>query len=83
VKLPAGHMVLYPSTSLHKVTPVTRGARVSSFFWLKSMVRSHEHRSILFELDQTIQTLAMRLGTDDAEVVRLTGVYHNMIRAWT
>jgi PKHD-type hydroxylase len=83
VKLPAGHMVLYPSTSLHKVTPVTRGARVSSFFWLQSMVRSTEHRSILFELDQTIQTLAMDLGTDDAQVVRLTGVYHNMIRAWT
>jgi PKHD-type hydroxylase len=74
---------LYPSTSLHKVTPVTRGARVSSFFWLQSMVRSTEHRSILFELDQTIQTLAMDLGTDDAQVVRLTGVYHNMIRAWT
>lgn len=83
VKLPAGDMVLYPSTSLHEVTPVTGGARVSSFFWLQSMVRSNEQRTILFDLDQTIQELAMRLGTDDAEVVRLTGIYHNMIRQWT
>ena len=83
VKLPAGDMVLYPSTSLHEVTPVTRGARVSSFFWLQSMVRSNEQRTILFDLDQTIQTLAGRMGADDAEVVRLTGIYHNMIRQWT
>lgn len=82
VKLPAGDMVLYPSTSLHEVRPVTRGARVSSFFWLQSMVRSDEHRRVLFDLDQTIQTLAMRNGTDDPEVVKLTGIYHNMIRIW-
>lgn len=82
VKLPAGDMVLYPSTSLHEVRPVTRGARVSSFFWLQSMVRSDEHRRVLFDLDQTIQTLAMRSGTDDPEVVKLTGIYHNMIRIW-
>jgi len=82
VKLPVGDMVLYPSTSLHEVTPVTRGARVSSFFWLQSMVRSNEQRTILFDLDQTIQSLAGRMGADDAEVVRLTGIYHNMIRQW-
>lgn len=82
VKLPAGDMVLYPSTSLHEVTPVTRGARVSSFFWLQSMVRSNEQRTILFDLDQTIQDLATRHGAEDTEVVRLTGIYHNMIRHW-
>ena len=82
VKLEAGHMVLYPSTSLHQVVPVTRGARVSSFFWLQSMVRSDAHRTMLFDLDQTIQSLAVRLGTGDGEVVRLTGIYHNLIRTW-
>ncbi len=82
VKLPAGDMVLYPSTSLHEVRPVTRGARVSSFFWLQSMVRSDEHRRVLFDLDQTIQSLAARHGADDPEVVKLTGIYHNMIRIW-
>lgn len=83
VKLPAGHMVLYPSTSLHHVTPVTRGARVSAFFWLQSMVKSNEQRRILFDIDQSIQSLAQRHGTDDAEVIRLTGIYHNLIRSWT
>ena len=82
VKLEAGHMVLYPSTSLHQVVPVTRGARVASFFWLQSMIRSDSHRSMLFDLDQTIQSLAVRLGTGDGEVVRLTGIYHNLIRTW-
>ncbi|WP_370314112.1 Fe2+-dependent dioxygenase [Sagittula sp.] len=83
VKLPAGDMVLYPSTSLHEVTPVTKGARVSSFFWLQSMVRSNEQRTILFDMDQAIQALAGRVGVDDPEVVTLTGIYHNMIRQWT
>ncbi|WHZ38609.1 Fe2+-dependent dioxygenase [Sagittula sp. MA-2] len=83
VKLPAGDMVLYPSTSLHEVTPVTKGARVSSFFWLQSMVRSNEQRTILFDMDQAIQALAGRVGVDDPEVVALTGIYHNMIRQWT
>ncbi len=82
VKLPAGDMVLYPSTSLHEVTPVTRGTRVSSFFWLQSMVRSNEQRTILFDMDQTIQVLAGRMGAGDAEVVRLTGIYHNLVRNW-
>lgn len=82
VKLPAGDMVLYPSTSLHQVVPVTRGARVSSFFWLQSMIRSNTQRCLLFDLDQTIQSLSQSLGASDPEVVRLTGIYHNMIRIW-
>lgn len=83
VKLPAGDMVLYPSTSLHEVRPVTRGARVSSFFWLQSMVRSNEQRTILFDLDQTIQDMAAQHGIDDDHTVRLAGIYHNLIRQWT
>lgn len=82
VKLPAGHCVLYPATSLHQVTPVTRGARVASFFWVQSMVRDDARRTILFDLDQSIQTLAGRLALNDPEVVRLTGIYHNLIRQW-
>jgi PKHD-type hydroxylase len=82
VKLPAGHLVLYPATSLHMVTPVTRGARVASFFWLQSMVRDAQARSMIFDLDTTIQRLAQRLGRDDPETVRLTGIYHNLIRNW-
>lgn len=81
VKLAAGDLVLYPSTSLHKVEPVTRGERIASFFWLQSMVRSDQHRSLLFDLDQTIQGLSLKEGTGDA-CVRLTGIYHNLIRAW-
>ena len=82
VKLPAGHCVLYPATSLHQVTPVTRGARVASFFWVQSMVRDDARRTILFDLDQSIQTLAGRLALNDPEVVRLTGIYHNLVRQW-
>lgn len=82
VKLPAGDMVLYPSTSYHHVTPVTRGARVSSFFWMQSMVRDSQQRSLLYELDQSIQTLGLERGLNDAEVVRLSGIYHNLIRQW-
>jgi PKHD-type hydroxylase len=82
VKLPAGDLVLYPASSLHMVTPVTRGARVASFFWLQSMVRDAHARSLIFDLDNAIQALVKRLGRDDPEVVRLTGVYHNLIRAW-
>lgn len=83
VKLPAGHAVLYPSTSLHHVTPVTRGARVSSFFWMQSMVRDDAARTMLFQLDTTIQKLAAERGVDDARVVELTGIYHNLLRRWT
>lgn len=80
VKLPAGHLVLYPSTSLHSVTPVTRGARIASFFWLQSMVRSNEDRATLFDLDQSIQTLGSERGMNDPAVLTLSGVYHNLLR---
>lgn len=82
VKLPAGHLVLYPASSLHKVTPVTRGARVASFFWVQSMVRDDGARRILFDLDQGVQAVAADKGQNDAAVVRLTGVYHNLLRRW-
>ncbi|MHA6719677.1 Fe2+-dependent dioxygenase [Sphingomonas sp. RS6] len=82
VKLPAGHAILYPSSSLHRVTPVTRGARVASFFWLQSMVRDDAARRILFDLDRSIQTLAVELGQGHAQLVELTGVYHNLLRRW-
>jgi PKHD-type hydroxylase len=82
VKLPAGHLVLYPATSLHTVTPITRGVRVASFFWLQSMIRDAHARSMIFDLDGAIQALVARLGRDDGEVVKLTGLYHNLIRFW-
>ncbi len=82
VKLPAGHMVLYPASSLHHVTPVTRGARVSSFFWIQSMVRDDGQRALLFELDTRLQHVAQAMGQKDPGVVGLTGVYHNLLRRW-
>ena len=82
VKLPAGHLVLYPATSLHTVTPITRGLRVASFFWLQSMIRDAQARSMVFDLDNAIQGLVERLGRNDQEVVKLTGIYHNLIRHW-
>jgi PKHD-type hydroxylase len=82
VKLPAGDLVVYPASSLHMVTPVTRGMRVASFFWLQSMIRDAHARSLIFDLDTAIQALVERLGRDDPETVRLTGVYHNLIRIW-
>ena len=82
VKLPAGDAILYPSSSLHKVTPVTRGCRVASFFWIQSMVRDDGARRLLFELDSAVQRLAGQLGQDDRSVVELTGVYHNLLRRW-
>jgi len=82
IKLPAGHLVLYPASSLHLVTPVTRGVRVASFFWLQSMVRDAHARSLIFDLDAAIQALVERLGRDDRETVKLTGIYHNLIRRW-
>jgi PKHD-type hydroxylase len=82
VKLSAGDLVLYPASSLHLVTPVTRGARVASFFWLQSMVRDAHARSMIFDLDAAIQGLAERIGRDDPDTVKLTGVYHNLIRHW-
>lgn len=82
VKLPAGHMVLYPSTSLHHVRPVTRGARTSSFFWLQSMVRADASRTLLFELDSAIRTLVQERA-DHPAAVQLTAVYHNLLRQWS
>jgi len=81
VKLPAGHMILYPATSLHHVTPVTRGSRVSSFFWIQSMVRDDGQRTLLFDLDSTIQQLMADAPSHPAPV-RLTGIYHNLLRQW-
>lgn len=81
VKLPAGHMVLYPATSLHHVRPVTRGARISSFFWIQSMVRDDAHRTLLFDLDMAIQRIAGETP-DHPSSVQLTGIYHNLIRMW-
>lgn len=82
VKLPAGHMVLYPASSLHHVEPVTRGARVASFLWIQSMVRDDSARQTLFDLDSTIQSLVAERGHEDRAVIRLTGIYHNLLRRW-
>ncbi len=82
VKLPAGDMILYPSTSVHEVTPVTQGVRIGSFFWVQSMIRDDATRHMLFNLDQTIQNLRVELGDAHAEVVKLTSLYHNLIRKW-
>ena len=83
VKLPAGDMILYPATSLHHVTPVTRGARVSSFFWLQSTIRHDAQRTLLFDLDNAIQRVAASTDSAMAQTsVQLTGVYHNLIRQW-
>jgi PKHD-type hydroxylase len=82
VKLAAGDMVLYPASSLHRVAPVTQGARVASFFWIESMVGDEGKRSLLFDLDQSIQSLAAVLDARDPKLLRLTGIYHNLLRRW-
>jgi PKHD-type hydroxylase len=82
VKLPAGDLVLYTSGSLHRVNPVTRGARVSSFFWTQSMVADERHRETLFRLDQSIQKLRAKIGETE-ETVALAGHYHNLLRMWS
>ncbi|HVI57376.1 MAG TPA: Fe2+-dependent dioxygenase [Luteimonas sp.] len=81
VKLPAGDLILYPSSSLHRVEPVTRGARLAAFFWVQSLVRDDARRRILFELDASIQSLT-QAGADRAVLLQLTGVYHNLLRQW-
>lgn len=81
VKFPAGHMVLYPSSSLHHVRPVTSGARVCSFFWLQSMIRDDGERTLMFDLDMAIQRLSQE-AADHPSSVQLTGVYHNLLRRW-
>jgi PKHD-type hydroxylase len=82
VKLSAGDLVLYPSSSLHRVTPVTRGARVASFFWIESVVADEGARALLFDLDQAIQGMTPLAGPDDGRLLKLTGVYHNLLRRW-
>lgn len=81
VKLPAGHLVIYPGTSLHQVKPVTRGYRLACFFWIESMVRSDEQRRLLYELDMNLLALRQQHGETD-ETTALTGVYHNLLRMW-
>jgi PKHD-type hydroxylase len=81
VKLPAGDMVLYPGTSLHQVAPVTRGARIASFFWVQSMVRDDGQRALLFDLDMSIVRLT-RDAPGHPSLVSLTGTYHNLLRMW-
>lgn len=83
VKLPAGDLVLYPSKSLHRVTPVTRGRRVASFFWIQSLVRDDADRETLFRLDVAIQRVNADKGPKDPAVLELTAVYHNLLRRWT
>ena len=82
VKLPAGHMVVYPATSMHSVTPVTRGSRWASFFWTQSMVRDDWRRHMLYDLDRSIMSIRSRLPDDDPAVVGLAAHYHNLIRHW-
>lgn len=81
IKLPAGHLILYPATSLHNVRPVTKGARISSFFWIQSMVRDDGERTILFDMDMAIQRINEE-NPDHPSVLQLTGVYHNLLRRW-
>ncbi|MFV1872598.1 MAG: Fe2+-dependent dioxygenase [Oleiphilus sp.] len=83
IKLSAGDLILYPATLLHTVKPVVSGCRLASFFWIQSMVRQHEHRSILFELDQSIQSLSQENGHEHPDTLRLSGVYQNLIRQWS
>ncbi len=81
VKLPLGHMVLYPSSSLHRVEPITRGRRISSFFWIQSMIRGDAQRTLLFDLDNATQRVNRDLPSNPA-AVQLTGIYHNLLRQW-
>jgi PKHD-type hydroxylase len=82
IKLNAGSLVLYPSSSLHRVTPVTRGARIASFFWIESLVADEGQRTLLYTLDQSIQGLTPAVSPSDPHLIRLTGVYHNLLRRW-
>jgi PKHD-type hydroxylase len=81
VKLPAGHLILYPASSLHHVRPVTRGERLASFFWVQSMVRDDGQRTLLFDLDMAIQGISQEMP-DHRSAVQLTGIYHNLVRRW-
>ena len=80
---PAGDLLLYPATSLHSVSEVTRGERIAAFFWIESLVRDGAAREMLFDLDQTVQALVSERGGDEAQVLKLTQLYHNLVRRWT
>lgn len=82
VKLPAGDLILYPATSLHRVLPVTRGERVASFFWIQSLIRNDAQRAVLFDIDVAIQNLAQEVGLGAPAIVSLTGTYQNLLRMW-
>jgi PKHD-type hydroxylase len=82
IKLPAGDMILYPATSLHRVAPITRGSRWAAFFWAQSMVRADAQRSLLYDLDSAIQAMTLKVGQGDPAVVSLTGTYNNLLRMW-
>jgi PKHD-type hydroxylase len=82
IKLPAGDMILYPASTVHHVTPVTRGTRIASFFWIQSMVRDAAARAMLLDLDRSIQELTASAGPDAPALIRLTGLYHNLLRRW-
>jgi PKHD-type hydroxylase len=81
VKLPAGDMIVYPGTSLHNVTPITRGSRIASFFWTQSLIRDDSKRSLLFDLDMSIRQLGAN-APENASIVSLTSIYHNLLRQW-
>lgn len=83
LKLPAGHLLLYPATSLHEVRPVTRGARLASFFWVQSMVRDDDNRRLLYEMDRALMQLRELHPAGHPALVRLTGTYHNLLRKWS
>ena len=82
VKLEAGSMILYPASSLHRVSAVTRGTRLAAFFWIQSLVADEGQRSLLFDLDQSIQRLTAQVAAGNAELLTLTGIYHNLLRRW-
>jgi PKHD-type hydroxylase len=82
IKLPAGHAVLYPGTSVHQVLPVTRGARVACFFWVESMVRSDEQRRLLYDMDMNLMQPAPAARRHPLQTTALTGTYHNLLRQW-
>ena len=82
VKLPAGHLVLYPGSSVHRVNPVTRGERLAAFFWIESLVREDSQRSLLLDMDVAIQRLTTQQA-DDESLLQLSGVYHNLLRRWS
>ncbi|NYT86967.1 Fe2+-dependent dioxygenase [Pollutimonas harenae] len=81
VKLPAGHIIVYPGTSLHRVNPVSKGVRYAAFFWVQSMIRNDTQRALLYELDSSIQALTAE-NANASELIRLSGVYHNLVRQW-